>query len=76
MEVQICEHCAGKEKEEIMRGFKDCQEQLEKKGQSLKLEKAGCLGTCRGPVVRVEGKVYSEVRREQIEAIVSEALKE
>ncbi|NBG88831.1 NAD(P)H-dependent oxidoreductase subunit E [Isachenkonia alkalipeptolytica] len=76
MKVEICEHCAGEEMEEVIQGFKDFEEALKEKSMTLNVEKTGCLGSCQGPVVRVNGKVYTEVHPNEVEGIVSEVLKQ
>ncbi len=75
MKVQVCEHCAGEEEmEKILTELKAVEEKLKEKSITLEIEKTGCLGTCRGPVISVDGSIHSEVQAEGIQEIIMEAL--
>lgn len=74
MKVEVCEHCAGEEMERILTELKVVEEKLKEKSISLEVEKSGCLGTCRGPVIRVDGSIHNEVQAVEVQEIIMKAL--
>lgn len=74
MKVQVCEHCAGDEIGRILTELKAVEEKLKEKSITLEVEKSGCLGTCRGPVISVDGSIHNEVQAVRVQEIILEAL--
>lgn len=74
MKVEVCEHCAGEEMERILTELKAVEKKLKEKFISLEVEKTGCLGTCRGPVIRVDESIHSEVQADGIQGIIMKKL--
>lgn len=72
MKVQVCEHCAGKEMDGIFSELKAVKEKLKEEAVNLEVEKTGCLGSCRGPVISVDGNIYNEVQADQIQKLIQE----
>jgi NADH:ubiquinone oxidoreductase subunit E len=74
MKVQVCEHCIGEEMERILTELKAVEQKLKEKSITLEIEKTGCLGTCMGPVISVDGRIHREVQALRIPEIIMEAL--
>ena len=74
MKVEVCEHCAGEEMERILTELKTVEKKLKEKFISLEVEKTGCLGTCRGPVIRVDESIHSEVQAGRVQEIIMKEL--
>jgi len=74
MKVQVCEHCAGEEMDGIIKELKDLEVKLKKESVTLEIEKSGCLGSCKGPVISVDGTIHDEVQPNFIQEIIMEEL--
>jgi len=74
MKVQVCEHCAGEEMDGIIKELKDLERKLKDKSIALGVEKSGCLGSCKGPVISVDGRIHDEVQPNRIQEIIMEDL--
>lgn len=77
--VEVCSHCKtqtyGSEREfNVYEEFKR-YEDLFKKDIEVNINECDCLGLCKGPVVRVNGKNYGEVNSDKVvETILNELL--
>jgi NADH:ubiquinone oxidoreductase subunit E len=59
---------------DIFEEIKQYEELLIEKGMEFSITECGCLGLCKGPVVRVNGRTYTEVDEDKVETILNELL--
>lgn len=69
--MQICDFGQGID---IYEEFKQYEELLIEKGIEFNLKECECLGQCKGPVVKVNGKIYTKVDEDKVESILNELL--
>lgn len=74
MKVQVCEHCAGEGMDGIIKELKDLEVKLKEESLTLEIEKSGCLGSCKGPVISVNGTVHDEVQPNRLQGIIEKEL--
>ncbi|WP_202708624.1 (2Fe-2S) ferredoxin domain-containing protein [Sporosalibacterium faouarense] len=76
IKVEVCSHCktqtCGIDKGiNIYEEFKIYEELLKEKSIEFEVKECRCLGKCRGPVVKVNGKVYTQTNAEKVEEILN-----
>ena len=80
IKVEVCSNCLT-EKCDLGKGigifeeFKQYEELFIEKEIEFSLTKCECLGKCNGPVVRVNGNIYTEVDEDKVESILNRLIK-
>ncbi len=80
IKVEVCSHCKTQACDlgkgvDIFEEFKQYEELLSEKEIELDIKECSCLGHCKGPVVRVNGEIYTEVDSDKVEAILNQMIK-
>ena len=79
--IEVCSHCknsaCGLEKGvDIYEIFKAFEDLLNENQIEFIVNECGCLGGCKGPVVRVNDKIYTEVNGDTVQQIIIELINE
>lgn len=79
--VEVCSHCkkkaCGLEKGvDIYEALKSYESILKEKQIEFIVKECGCLGGCKGPVVKVNEKIYTEVNIYTVQRIINGLLEE
>lgn len=77
--VKVCSHCKMqscdmKKGIDIFEELKKYKELFEEKNIEFDLNECGCLESCKGPVVKINEAIYTEVNSEKLEAILSKLI--
>lgn len=79
IKVEVCSHCKNSSCDlekgiDIFEALKKYEELFSEKNIEFHLEECGCLGKCKGPVVKIDEVIYTEVDSVKIETILNKLL--
>ncbi|ABW18615.1 NAD(P)H-dependent oxidoreductase subunit E [Alkaliphilus oremlandii] len=79
IKVEVCSHCKSQSCNinkgvDIFEELKMYEELFLEKNIVFDVKECGCLGKCKGPVVKINGKIYTKVDADKVEEILNELI--